>query len=243
MDNRPGQIIVPQHVEGPQQPEPDTPRLPDDAPPQPVPAPAPGPETAQSQLAPPQLQPAVPPVPVAEPIQEAGWQFHQTTPSAPQSRQPLPNAEGLTWTASESTAHEKNAGWHGLLAFVGLLAAVADYLLFKDVVSSVAIVLAVGSLAALSSRKPRAQQYAVTFQGIQIGAKSYFFQDFKNFSIAEERGVSSIIFMPLKRFMPALTVYVTPDMEDQVIDFLSGILPFEQHRPDAVDTLLRRIHF
>ncbi len=51
--------------------------------------------------------------------------------------------------------------------------------------------------------------------GLQIGVKSYGFQDFKTFSIAEEGAIVSIVFMPLKRFMPPLTIYVAPDMEDK----------------------------
>jgi hypothetical protein len=49
--------------------------------------------------------------------------------------------------------------------------------------------------------------------------------------------------MPLKRFMPPLTVYLAPEMEEQIVDFLAQLLPFERHRQDAVDGLLKRIRF
>jgi hypothetical protein len=69
----------------------------------------------------------------------------------------------------------------------------------------------------------------------------YMYQDFKTFSVSQEGGAISVIFMPLKRFMPPLTMYVSPDVGDNVVTFLSAFLPFEHHQPDMVETLMRRI--
>jgi hypothetical protein len=80
-------------------------------------------------------------------------------------------------------------------------------------------------------------------RGLQIGTKLYGLQDFRSFAVTEESMSFSIVFMPLKRFMPPLTIYVTPDLENKVLSYLSQILPFEQHRQDAVDNLLKRIRF
>lgn len=245
-DPQPGQVIVPQSAEEPGQPQPGVgaPPMPvrpaeepDDAP-QPVPDPVPGPDQMATA---PYGQPVA--APIAEPAQDATWQYQQSAAPAPTAFEPALPQDGITWTASEFIAHEKGAQWYGLLLLVGLAAASADYLLFRDTISSVIILLAVVAFSALSARKPRTQQYTITPGGLQIGAKAYFFQDFKNFSIAEEGAIASIVFMPMKRFMPALTIYVAPDMEDQVVDFLSALLPFEQHRADAVDSLMRRIRF
>ncbi len=71
----------------------------------------------------------------------------------------------------------------------------------------------------------------------------YALQGFKSFSITEDGAIASIIFMPLKRFMPALTIYMAPDVEDKVVNYLSDVLPMERHRQDAVDSLLKRIRF
>ena len=250
MDNmQPGQIIVPHNADEPAQPgvgappEPNRPPLgePDDPPPS-VPGPVPTPEPSAASVAVAAMVEQSTPVPASPPsyAAEADWQYRPATPDYQQ--QPV-QPEGLTWTASEFVAHEKNASWYGLLVAAGLVTAGADYLVTKDMVSTAVVLVAVAALAVLSSHKPRIKQYVLTVTGVQIGAKSYFFQDFKNFSIAEDGNAASIIFTPLKRFMPALTMYVTPDMEDQVIDFLSTILPFEQHKPDAVDALMRRIRF
>ena len=240
---QPGQVIIPHNnSDDPQRPggaPPEQAR--DDAPEAPVPSPVSNPEPASSvamAAAPLQAAPQA-----APPTNDAGWQFRQSA-DAPQPRPTdVSMPDSLAWTASEYIAHEKGTGWYLLLAVGGLVAAAADYLLLKDKVSTIVIMLAALAFGVLSARKPRLQQYALTYHGLQIGAKSYFFQDFKNFSVTEDGATASIVFMPMKRFMPPLTIYVAPDMEDRVIDFLGGILPFEQHRADAVDTLMRRIRF
>jgi hypothetical protein len=104
-------------------------------------------------------------------------------------------------------------------------------------------VFAVLTLGIYAARKPRVQQYTLTPQGLNVGPKNYTFENFKSFAVAEEGAIASIVFMPLKRFMPPLTIYVAPDMEEQVISYLSALLPFEQHKQDAVDSLLKRIRF
>lgn len=238
---QPGQVIIPHNnSDDPQQPGGAPPaQVPDDAPKEPVPSPVSSPEQVQPAMAAgPAYQAAVQNTPPAD---STSWQFHQSADTLQPANRQMP--QELTWTASEYIAHEKGAGWYMLLVLAGLVAAAADYLLFKDTVSTVVIVLAATAFGVLSARKPHIQQYALTTQGLQIGGKAYFFQDFKNFSVAEEGATASIVFMPMKRFMPPLTVYVAPDLEDRVIDFLSSILPFEQHRTDAVDTLMRRIRF
>lgn len=249
---QPGQVIIPHNnSDDPQRPGGAPPeQVPDDAPGAAVPSPSAAPEPtnpAATVTAPPQVLPA-PQAPQASvqaagPAGDSGWQFRQSA-EALQSQHAGPSMdESLTWTASEYIAHEKGAGWYLLLAAGGAAAAVADYLLVKDKISTIVIMLAALSFGVLSARKPNVQQYALTYQGLQIGAKAYFFQDFKNFSVAEEGAIASIVFMPMKRFMPPLTIYVAPDMEDRVVDFLSRILPFEQHRADAVDSFMRRIRY
>lgn len=240
---KPGQVISPQGAtpEPPQppvpadgSPEPERPAEPDPAPaPAPAPEPAATPDTAEAQTEP-EAQ-------TAPETEAAGWQYHQSADAAPAPAANLP--ESLSWTASEFIAHEKGASWYGLLAVVGLAAAALDYLLLKDLFSTGVIIFAAIAFGIFAAHKPRAQQYNLDRRGVRVGDKVYGFQDFKTFSVAEEGAVASIVFMPLKRFMPPLTVYVAPEIEDQVVDFLSAFLPFEQHKADAVDSLLRRIRF
>ncbi|HSX06234.1 MAG TPA: hypothetical protein VLG92_00760 [Candidatus Saccharimonadia bacterium] len=234
---QPGQVIMP--------------NLPEE--PKPAGDGAPGPERPTEQ---PGTEPTPAPISVAAPTESpisvplqpqadagAGWSFHEED-STGRSQAELDNLpQALTWTASEFIDHEKSTAWYTLLALSGLAVAAGVYFIMKDILSTAVILFATLAFGAFAARKPRVQQYALTTRGLQIGAKLYDFQDYKNFSVTPEGAVTSIVFMPLKRFMAPLTVYVMSDMERQVVDFLGGILPFEPRRFDAIDGLLRQIHF
>jgi len=231
----PGQVIMP--------------NLPEE--PKPAGDGAPGPERPTEQ---PGTEATPAPASLAPPIQaqftaqeqtpvDVGWNFHEESPTANYTAAPSDLPEALTWTASEFIDHEKGAIWYGLLTLAGLAIAGVVYMVIKDVVSTVVILFATLAFGVFAARKPQVRQYALTDRGLRIGPKVYSFQDYKNFSIVPEGAVVGIVFMPLKRFMPPLTVYVMPDMASQVTNFLGGILPFEQRQSDFVDGLLRRIHF
>ncbi len=173
---------------------------------------------------------------------DTDWQYAQDADSGLSTHHSsLP--DDVTWSAAEFLEHQKGARWYGLLFLAGLVLAGLDFLVLHDIISTAVIIFVTIMFAAYAGHKPRTQQYHLSPQGLQIGEKLYVFQSFKNFSVAEEGAHISIVFMPLQRFMPLLTVYLTPDIEDRVVDYLSNFLPLEQHRPDVLDGLLRRIKF
>ncbi len=238
---KPGQVISPQadSVLPPEEPAP-------------APTAAPEPERPSESPQPPSPTPA-PDTATAEGVPNNGWQFRNET--AATVNEPIPDAyeqpaeagtidiEGLDWTAAEFIAHAKSPSWYGLLALGGTAAAALIYILTKDKISTGIVILAAAALGFFAARQPREQQYGIHPEGLLVGQKMYNFQDFKTFSVAEEAGIASIVFMPLKRFMPPLTIYVVPELEDRVVNFLAAYLPLEQHKTDAVDSLLRRIRF
>ncbi len=237
---QPGQVITPHDSDEPKQPgagappEPTRPLEKPGSAPTPPPASVPPREPASASTA------GSTDLQAKDSVPDAGWQFDAATDTTPVSQGM--GSDEVSWTASEFVLHDKSAGWYSALILGGLVAAVADYLVWKDRFSAGVIVIVTIFFALFAARKPREQNYALSRQGVRIGAKTYRFQEFKNFSVIEDGSTISVVFMPLKRFMPALTVYVVPDVEEQVFDFLSSILPFEQHRVDAVDSLMRRIH-
>lgn len=160
---------------------------------------------------------------------------------------PLPPSdsavEDIAWTAAEFIEREKGPQWYGVLVLVTVAIAAVAYLFTKDVISVGTILVVMLGFALFAARKPREQDYLLSVHGIQIGSKVYNIHDFKAFSITEEGGVISVVLAPLKRFMPPLTMYVAPEAEERVFNFLSLLMPFEQHRHDAVDSLMRRIRF
>jgi hypothetical protein len=174
------------------------------------------------------------------PIGDANWQYAQESALA-YAAEPLP--EDIAWTASEFIEHKKSVGWYGLLLLVGVVLASGDYFVTKDIISTSVILLAAVMFGVYAARKPRTQQYHLSPHGLQVAQRLYEFHSFKNFSIADEDAIVSIVFIPLARFSPPLTIYVAPDLEGRIVDYLSLFLPFEQHHTDAIDGLLRRIHF
>jgi len=248
MDTQPGNVFIPHdnNAESPnnpsQQPTQPTQMV------QPIPSQPAGGTASSVQNAAPYAgyAPAGVPEPEFSPQNPAapdvGWQYSQE-PDVGASMQSRPLPDDVMWTAAEFIEHQKSAGWYGLLFLAGLALAGLDFLLFRDLTSTVIITFVTILFAAYAGHKPRTQQYRLSPQGLQIGQRIYDFQRFKNFSVAEEGSHISIVFMPLQRFMPLLTVYLTPDVEDRVVDYLSEFLPFEQHRADAIDGLLKRIKF
>lgn len=252
---QPGQVITPRGSVEPSGPDgaPNPDRGPT-GPPEPTPSPVPPPEPVSppstAVTAPAAAAPAVaaspvnaqPPVAATAPnaAQQPGWHAQQTFgASTPQP----PLDQAITWTASEFISNEKGTGWYAILFAGSAVLAALVYFLTKDKISTGVVVLAALAFANFAGHQPRTQQYGISRDGVQIGMKLYNFQDFKTFSVIEEGAIASIVFMPLKRFMPPLTIYVAPDMEDQVVDYLGAFLPFEQRRADAIDNLLRRIGF
>jgi hypothetical protein len=206
-----------------------------------MPAGAPEPERppVETPTSPPPTPEPDEPAQAAEPA--VTWQFSGSGDAGTAPGPALPDE--ITWTASEYIAHEKSPGWFGLLALGAVLVAAAVYFLTKDKITTGIVIFAAICLGIFSARKPNVQSYALDGQGVTVGQKRYSIQAFKSFSIAEDGAIASVVFMPLKRFMPPLTIYVAPEMEEQIIGFLSQVLPFEHHRQDMVDGLLRRIRF
>lgn len=155
----------------------------------------------------------------------------------------MPPADVISWTASEFIAHQKTPGWYGLLILASLAGAGIVYLLTRDIISSSVVVVAGVFFGVFAARQPRELQYSLDGRGVQIGAKYYSLTGFRSFSVVPEGAFTSVILMPLKRFAPLTTIYFPPQDESRIVSILSGSLPFEDYRHDAVEQFLHRIRF
>lgn len=149
----------------------------------------------------------------------------------------------ITWTASEYVNHHKGVGWYAGLFAASAVASVLVYLVTKDMVSAVVIIMAGVVFGIYAARPPRVQHYAVDSHGVSIGPKLYAYRELKSFSVIDEGPFASITFMPMKRFMPTLSIYYDPQDEEKIIGALSQHLPMEQRDHDLVEKLMRRIRF
>jgi len=151
--------------------------------------------------------------------------------------------DSVSWSASEFIAHEKGVGWYLALAGATILFTALIFLLTKDKISSGAVAVAAIVFGAYAARKPRTLEYRLNASGLSIAGKFYDYGQFRSFTNEHDDALSSITFMPLRRFMPALTIYYSPADEQKILQLLSDRLPFENRGRDVVDRFLHRIRF
>lgn len=153
------------------------------------------------------------------------------------------STDSISWTASEFITHHKTGGWYALLMLAAAVAAVLCFVVTRDIVSTVVIILVGAVLATMASHKPRQLSYRLDASSITIGNKLLSLHDFRSFSVMQEGAISSIALTPLKRFGFLTTIYYDPNDEQNIIQILSRSLPHETRQPDAIDGLLRRMRF
>jgi hypothetical protein len=149
----------------------------------------------------------------------------------------------VSWTASEFIAHEKGLGWYLGLSGTSIIIAAAVYFLTKGFVAPGVIIIAAIFLGIYGSHKPRQVNYRINNQGLSIDDRTYQYSDFHSFSVLKEGGFSSIILIPLKSIALPLTINCARSDEEKIVNILADQLPLEEHRFDAVDSLMRRIRF
>lgn len=183
------------------------------------------------------------------------WQFKPegsvaTAPPQPEvlaprsvATPPTGSTGAISWTASEFVAHQKSGGWYGLLAAGAFVVAVLIWLLTKDIVSAIVILVAALALGIFGARQPRELEYRLDDHGLTIGHKQFAYGNFRSFAVMREGAFSSIVFMPLKRFAPLTTIYYDPNDEAKIVDLLSDRLPLEERQHDPIDRLMWRIRF
>jgi hypothetical protein len=198
-----------------------------------VPSAAPAPQAAQPQ-APPTPQQVPNPVPFQQP------ESPQDQANEPQDQ----NSDSeIYWTASEYIAHEKSAGWYARLGGASLLLALIVLLLTKDKISAIVVLVVAFLFAIVASRQPRELQYGLDPGGVTVGQRYLPYEEFRSFSVVPEGAFLSIVFMPLKRFATITTIYFAPENEDRIVRLLTDRLPFEEHKHDLLEQLMRRIRF
>lgn len=159
-----------------------------------------------------------------------------TPPTAPQ---PAP----MQWEASEFIDHQKNFSWFLPLIIGGGVLSFGVFFATKDILSTVVLLLGVITFGIYARQKPRTLKYSLSGTTIEIGEKSYSYDDFRSFSIMQDGALFSIVLQPIKRFLPPLTIYFAPDDGEKIFDTLASHLPHEERKQDPVESLMRKIRF
>lgn len=220
---------------------------------QPAPTPTPAPEQQPEKVEAPPVatmapveQDPIPPAPVETPetppeTPDSNWQFSNDV----DAQMPLsqPSVAPVTWTASEYIAHNKGGAWFAAFGLILFIVSGLVYLVTRDIVTSIVVAVAGITFGVFAGRSPRTLEYQIDAQGIHIGPKLYPYTFFKSFDITDEGSLPAIQLIPLKRFLPPITVFYDLNQEETIVNTISSYLPHQEHRPDAVDRFARRIRF
>jgi hypothetical protein len=151
--------------------------------------------------------------------------------------------EDISWTASEYISHEKNIMWHIYLFTIAILLVVIVYLVSKDVLAAIVIIISALAVSVYATKKPTEKTYSLSSTGLRIGNSSFEYSLFRSFSIVEEGAVDSIWLKPLKRTSPITVIYFSKDYEEKIEKILSSFLPYEVRELDLIDRVTKRIRF
>lgn len=178
-------------------------------------------------------------------IPGSGWKFEgEADPGNNGTVSGFQNkSDAITWSASEYVAHHKSVGWFASLGLVIASLSLIVYVLSREWVSALVIVIIGLSFGIFGARQPRVLQYALDDRGVHVGDKLYPYNQLKSFSILQEGPIHSLQLMPLQRFMPPLSVYYGQEDEDKIIDVIGRYIPHEERQHDLVDRLMSKIRF
>jgi hypothetical protein len=153
------------------------------------------------------------------------------------------NGQEVDWTAPEFIAEDKSPAWYMALAGVSVVVVAAVYFISRDLFNTIIVAVAAVIFGVAAGRRPRHMNYGVDSHGIMINSRHYAYEDFRSFSFVEEGPHHYLVFMPLKRFMPPLTVYFDPVDQERISDVVSPGLPQAPYQHALTERLMRRIRF
>lgn len=159
------------------------------------------------------------------------------------ARQKLPKDDVITWTASEYINHTRGAGWYLALVTGTIILAAVVYLITEDYFATGVIGIMGVVVAAFSTHKPKQVSYELSNFGLKAGEKAYPFSLFKSFTLIREGALSSVNLIPIKRFMPPLSIFFESADEQKIVATLGNYLPYEEGGLDAIERLSRRLRF
>lgn len=151
--------------------------------------------------------------------------------------------EAVEWISSGDELQSRSSTWLMRMLAVSAVAGAVVFLITRDLVSTGSVVIVGLLFGFLGARKPPALQYRIDRHGIVIGRKQYRYNEFRAFSVADDRQALTVNLVPLKRFLPVLSIFCDPKLHDKIIAVLGEHLPMEVHKRDALDSIISRAKF
>ncbi len=185
----------------------------------------------------------MPPTDESQPNASASETVPQETPEAAPvaSSVELPQQEPIQWQAPEYIHHEKNPLWFVVFGVVVVALTVVAIFLIKSWTFVILIPVMAAALIAYSHRPPRVMDYVLSGKGLYINDTLHPFAEFKGFGVIQDQTEYSLVFIPVRRFRPSLTVYFPEEKGEAVVDFLGVRLPMQPLKLDAFDKIVRML--
>lgn len=172
-------------------------------------------------------------------------QRYDTQQDFPEVRDEQPGEIGqepIQWQAPEYVQERRSPWW-----FIGfwLVAAMLMFAAFF-VLRSWSFALLVPAMAAAlmiySHRPPRMLNYVLSSKGVYINEKLHPMSEFKSFGVMRDESIPSLMFIPVQRFRPALTIHFPVEVGEDVVDLLGSRIPMQELKHDAFDKIIRKLH-
>ena len=158
-----------------------------------------------------------------------------------QSSTEVTDTAAVQWQAPEYLHHEKNPLWYLGFAAVVIVLTVAAIFLIQSWTFALLIPVMAVALIAYSHRPPHVMNYALSGKGIYINDTLHPFAEFKGFGVISEEEEYSVVFIPVRRFRPTLTIYFPEQDGEAIVDLLGVRLPMQPLKLDAFDKIVRML--
>jgi hypothetical protein len=163
-------------------------------------------------------------------------------PTMTQDQQVTDVAADIDWEASEYIHHDKGALW--IIGLVVVTLVFVGFAVWLQIWTFAALVVLMAvTMGIFAFRPPRVLHYSLSDKGLQIDNRFYSFADFRAFGVLGEGAFYTVMLIPAKRFMPAISVFFAEQDGERIVDILGKRLPMEQLQLDLVDKLMRRLRF
>lgn len=172
--------------------------------------------------------------------QFAGYDMDSPEQVQPQQHR---HFEPLSWQASEYIHSEKNVLWFIALGLGTLVVAAIAYFLIRSWTFTILVFVMAATAGFYAKRPPHALNYTLEDDFLSIEDRKYGYAEFKAFAILKDGPLAYVMLIPVKRFMPAVTLYFPPEEGKRIVDILGSIMPLEEREPDLLERTVRKLRF
>jgi len=146
----------------------------------------------------------------------------------------MPQTEkNIIWMAPKLFGYKRGASWYVALILIALI--LSAVFIWQKQYLAVAVIVLFTLVTLLNTReKSEASKYTINKQGLTVDNKSYPFEVFKGFWIAEGYPYDTLYFESIKKFNLPITVYLTEENTEEIKEFLKQFLPEHEGKKEII---------